>query len=383
MYNELAAYIREMYDRPDGFIPMHEPRFIGNEKKYLEQCIDTTFVSSVGEFVDRFAKMMCEMTGAAYAIPVSNGTAALHLSLVGAGVKQDDEVLTQSLTFIATCNAIVYEKATPHFIDIDADTLGMSPEKLKDRLEEIAEMRNGECFNRETGKRIKACVPMHTFGLPLRIDEIAEICNEYNIVLIEDAAESLGSTYKGQHTGRFGKLGAISFNGNKIATSGGGGAILTDDIELGKHLHHLSTQAKIPHTYNYEHDYIGYNYRMPNINAALICAQLEQLHRFVEDKRQIHEAYKQFFQEIDDIDLLDEIGQANSNYWLNAIQVESKEKKVEFLENLNAAGIMCRPVWKLLHTLPMFSQCPKGNLSNSTEAEDKTINITSSSRLNG
>lgn len=383
MYKELVDYIRKKYNRPEGYIPMHEPRFIGNEKKYLEQCIDSTFVSSVGEFVDRFADMMCELTGAAYAIPVSNGTAALHLSLIGAGVKSGDEVITQSLTFIATGNAITYQGAIPHFVDVDKDTLGMSPKSLRARLQEITEIKDGVCINKKTGRVIRACVPMHTFGLPLRIDEIAEICNEYNILLIEDAAESLGSYYKKKHTGRFGKLGAFSFNGNKIVTSGGGGAIITDDIELGAHLMHLSTQAKIPHEYKYEHDHIGYNYRMPNINAALICAQLEQVKKFIADKRELHKDYGEFFAQTQEAQLVEELQDAKSNYWLNAIQLNSSSEKITFIEKMNDEGIMCRPIWKLIHTLPMFSDCPKGDLENSIRAEEITVNITSTSRLGG
>jgi perosamine synthetase len=381
MHKQLAIFIRGIYGKPDGFIPMHEPRFIGNEKQYLENCIDSTYVSSVGEYVDKVGELIAKITGAAYVIPITNGTSALHLALIGADVSSGDEVLTQSLTFIATCNAISYQGALPHFVDVDEDTLGMSPSKLRKHLEEIAVIENGVCRNKLTGNVIRACVPMHTFGLPLRIDEIAQICEEYHIILIEDAAESMGSYYQGKHTGTFGKLGVFSFNGNKIVTAGGGGAIITDDVELGKHLLHLSTQAKIPHAYNYEHDFVGYNYRLPNINAAILSAQLENLDAFVDDKREIHESYKQFFADFDGITLIQELANAKSNFWLNAIQLESEKQKIEFIEFMDNAGIMSRPIWKLIHTLPMYLNCPKGGLETSEKIVKTVVNITSSSRL--
>ena len=284
MYESLIKHIRHLFNTPTEFIPLHEPRFIGNEKKYVMDAIDSTFVSSVGKYVDQFEEMMCEITGAKYAIAIVNGTNAIHLSMVLAGVEPGDEVITQSLTFIATANAISYCQATSHFVDVDKETMGLSPTLLDAHLQEISEMRNGECFNKNTNKRIKACVPMHTFGLPLYIDGLVKVCDKYNITLIEDAAESLGSYYKGQHTGTFGKLGTFSFNGNKTVTSGGGGAIITDDEELAKRAKYLSTQAKIPHKWEYKHDAIGYNYRMPNLNAALACAQLEQLDFYIKNK---------------------------------------------------------------------------------------------------
>lgn len=294
MYKETIDFVRELYNEPEEFIPLHEPRFYGNEKKYLLEAIDSTFVSSVGEFVNRFEKMMTEITGAKYAVALVNGTAALHIGLKLAGVKQNDEVLSQPLTFVATANAISYEKAIPHFIDVDEDTLGLSPTALKKRLEDVAEIRDGQCYNRETGNRIAACVPMHTFGLPARIDEIVEICNHYNIPVVEDAAESLGSYYKKQHTGTFGIVGTFSFNGNKTVTCGGGGAIVTDDEELAKRAKHITTTAKIPHRWEYAHDEIAYNYRMPNLNAALACAQLEQLPDYMKNKKVTSEKYRTF-----------------------------------------------------------------------------------------
>ncbi len=281
MYKHFVDFIRTLYDTPAGYIPLHEPRFIGNEKKYVLDCIDSTFVSSTGAYVDKVSSDLCKITGAKFAIPVVNGTAALHLSLVVAGVKQNDEVITQALTFIATANAISYIGAIPHFVDVDKDTMGMSPSLLRNYLTGIAELKNGHCYNKLTGRRIAACVPMHTFGLPLRIEELAKVCADFNLVLIEDAAESLGSTVHGKHTGLSGLMGTLSFNGNKIVTSGGGGAIITNNADLGAKLKHLSTQAKVPHAFEYNHDAIGYNYRMPNINAASASNLLLSTRRMV------------------------------------------------------------------------------------------------------
>lgn len=381
MYQDIVNYIRGVYKEPKEFLPLHEPRFIGNEKKYVLETIDSTFVSSVGKFVDRFEEMMCEITGAKHAIAIVNGTNALHLSLVLAGVEEDDEVLTQPLTFIATANAVSYCKAIPHFVDVDTETLGLSPTKLKRHLEEIAEIKNGVCYNKITGKKIAACVPMHTFGLPLHIDQLIEVCDEYNIPVIEDAAESLGAYYKTKHTGTFGLLGTFSFNGNKTVTSGGGGAIVTNNERLAKLTKHLSTQAKIPHKWEYKHDYVGYNYRMPNINAALACAQLENLSKFIEDKRKLHNLYKKFFKNYSNITLLDEIEDTTSNYWLNALQFQSKKERDEFLAYTNDKGVMTRPIWGLMNNLKMFENTPKGDLSNAQWLEDRVVNITSSVRI--
>ncbi|HYD20619.1 MAG TPA: LegC family aminotransferase, partial [Flavipsychrobacter sp.] len=277
MYKEVLGFIRKVFGEAEEFIPLHAPYFGGNEKKYVADTIDSTFVSSVGAYVNRFEEMMCEITGAKYAIATSNGTIALHLALVTAGVKHGDEVITQPLTFVATANAISHANGTPVFVDVDRDTMGMSPAALRSFLEQHAEKKSGVAINRNTGKKIAACVPMHTFGFPCRIDEIAAVCSEWNIALIEDAAESLGSSYKGQHTGTFGLMGTFSFNGNKTVTCGGGGALVTNDKELAEKAKHLSTTAKVPHPYEFVHDSVGYNYRMPNLNAALACAQLEQL----------------------------------------------------------------------------------------------------------
>ena len=381
MYNNLISFIRSTFKESEAFIPLHEPRFFGNEKKYLLDAVDSTFVSSVGAYVDKFEDMMCKITGAKYAIALVNGTNALHLSLLLAGVEKDDEVLVQSLTFIATANAISYCNATPNFVDVDKETLGLSPSLLKEYLDEIAEMRDGSCFNKITGKRISACVPMHTFGLPLYIDELVDLCNEYNIPVVEDAAESLGSYYKGKHTGAFGLLGIFSFNGNKIVTAGGGGCIVTNDESIALKAKHLSTQAKIPHKWEYKHDYIGYNYRMPNLNAALACAQLEKLDLYVDNKRELSDLYYEFLKENKSLDLLREIKNARANHWLNAVVLEDKKERDNFLTFTNENGIMTRPIWGLMNKLEMFKDCPHAELSNAEWLEDRVVNITSSVRL--
>ena len=381
MFKEIVRFIRSIYGEKEDFIPLHEPRFIGNERKYVLDAIDSTFVSSVGQYVDLFEKMMAEITGAKYAIAIVNGTNALHLALEIAGVETNDEVLTQPLTFIATANAIKYAGATPHFVDVDLDSMGISPEKLEKHLEAVNVIKDGICYNKNTGNKISACVPMHTFGLPSRIDEIVAVCNRYHIPVIEDAAESLGSLYKKKHTGTYGLLSIFSFNGNKIVTSGGGGAIVTDNAELAKKAKHLSTQAKIPHKWEYAHDTVGYNYRMPNINAALACAQLEQLTKFVENKRELSDLYFNFFKKYKEVELVREIKEGESNYWLNAIQLENRKERDKFLKYTNDNGIMTRPIWKLMNKLEMFNNCPKSDLSNAKFLEDRIVNITSSVRI--
>jgi len=381
MYNNLISFIRRTFKESEAFIPLHEPRFFGNEKKYLLDAVDSTFVSSVGAYVDKFEDMMCKITGAKHAIALVNGTNALHLSLLLAGVEKDDEVLVQSLTFIATANAISYCNATPHFVDVDKETLGLSPSLLKGYLDEIAEMRDGRCFNKKTGKRISACVPMHTFGFPLYIDELVALCDEYNIPVVEDAAESLGSYYKEKHTGAFGLLGVFSFNGNKIVTAGGGGCIITDDESIAIKAKHLSTQAKIPHKWEYKHDDIGYNYRMPNLNAALACAQLEKLDLYVENKRELSDLYYEFLKGNKLLELLRETKNTRANYWLNAIVLKDKKERDNFLTFTNENGIMTRPIWGLMNKLEMFKDCPHADLSNAEWLEDRVVNITSSVRL--
>ena len=363
------------------FISLHEPKFIGNEKKYVLDAIDSTFVSSVGAYVNRFEEMMCEITGAKYAIATVNGTNALHLALLLADVNNNDEVLSQSLTFIATANAISYIGAKPVFIDVDKDTMGLSPSALLKFLEEFGEIKsNGFTYNKKSGKRIKACIPMHTFGFPCRIDEIDTICKKWNIVLIEDAAESLGSYYKGKHTGVFGEIGTFSFNGNKTVTCGGGGALITNDENIAKKAKHLSTQAKIPHPWEFKHDLIGYNYRMPNLNAALACAQLEQLSAYLINKRELADLYKSFFADLK-IEFVDEIKNAKANFWLNAILFNDRNERNEFLKFANENGVMSRPAWELMHNLDMFKTCQIANLSNSEWIVDRLVNIPSSVRL--
>lgn len=380
LFTKISAFIKEQFPK-QVFIPLHVPVFKGNEKKYLLETIDTTFVSSVGNFVKTFEEMMCDLTGANYAVATVNGTSALHMALLLAGTEQNDEVLSQSLTFIATCNAISYIGASPVFIDIDIDTLGMSPDSLNLFLNEHAEIRDdGFSYNKNSNKRIKACVPMHTFGFPCRIDEIAEICIKWNIILIEDAAESIGSYYKGKHTGVFGKIGTFSFNGNKTITCGGGGAIVTNDEAIAKRAKHLTTQAKISHPWAFIHDDIGYNYRMPNLNAALACAQLEQLNIFIENKRKLASLYSNFFKKIN-VSFVREIEDAQSNYWLNAIILENKDDRDHFLKYANENGVMSRPVWELMHRLPMFKNSQKEDLSNSEWIADRLVNLPSSVRI--
>lgn len=379
-YRKTIDYIKEVFGNQE-FTPLAVPVFAGNEKKYLEECIDTTFVSSVGKFVDRFEKDMAEYAGCKKAVVCVSGTNALHMSMMLVGVERDDEVLTQALTFIATCNAISYIGAHPVFIDVDKSTMGLSPDALKEWLVKNVEIKNGQCYNKNTGRRVKACVPMHTFGHPVRIQEIANICEEYHIELVEDAAESIGSLYKGKHTGTFGKVGAISFNGNKTITTGGGGMMLFNDEELAAHAKHLTTQAKVPHRWEFRHDYVGYNYRMPNINAALGCAQLENLDKFIASKRQLALEYAEYFKNVDDIQFFTEPEDTFSNYWLQAVILEDKFAQQEFLQQTNDNGIMTRPIWELMNRLPMFEHCENDGLKNTIWFADRVVNIPSSVRL--
>jgi aminotransferase in exopolysaccharide biosynthesis len=379
MFSETVEFIKSQFPGKD-FIPLHEPRFVGNERKYVLDCIDSTFVSSVGKYVDDFEKQLTKYTNAKYVVACVNGTAALHMALIVAGVEQNNLVITQPLSFIATCNAISYIKASPLFIDVDMTTMGLSPIKLQDYLNEFAVIdAQGNCIHKVTKQKISACVPMHTFGHPCKIDEIAKICNEYNIVLIEDAAESIGSYYKEKHTGTFGKLAAFSFNGNKTITSGGGGAIITNDEALAKKAKYLTTQAKVPHKWDFVHDEIGYNYRLPNLNAAFLCAQMEQLNLFVENKRELAQLYKQFFKNSEVI-FFEESENSKSNYWLNTVLFKDKETRDKFLEYSNSNGVMTRPAWALMTRLVMFKDCLRGNLNNSLNLEDRIVNIPSSVR---
>lgn len=380
MYSQVTDFVHQLFGTEE-MVPLHAPLFIGNEKKYLNECIDTTFVSSVGKFVDRFEEEMAAYTGAKKAVVCVSGTNALHMAMMLVGVERDDEVLTQALTFIATCNAISYIGAHPVFIDVDMETLGLSPKAVKVWLENNAELKNGVCYNKKTGRRVKACIPMHTFGHPVKIDELVQICDEWHLELVEDAAESIGSLYKGQHTGTFGKIGAISFNGNKTITTGGGGMLLFQDEELGKLAKHLTTQAKVPHRWAFVHDHIGYNYRMPNINAALGCAQLENLDRYVENKRETAQIYADFFKNIPDITFFTEPENCRSNYWLNVVMLKDKAAQQEFLEYTNDHGVMTRPVWELMNRLEMFKQCETDGLKNTEWLADRIVNIPSSVRL--
>ena len=380
MYNNITTFIHNLFGT-DEFVPLHAPLFIGNEKKYLAECIDTTFVSSVGKFVDRFEELVACYTGSKRAVVCVSGTNALHMGMLLVGVERDDEVLTQALTFIATCNAISYIGAHPVFLDVDRDTLGLSPLAVKRWLSGHAEVRNGQCYNKKTGRRIKACVPMHTFGHPMKIDELSVVCNEYHIELVEDAAESIGSFYKGRHTGTFGRVGAISFNGNKTITTGGGGMLLFQDEELGRLAKHLTTQAKVPHRWAFVHDHIGYNYRMPNINAALGCAQMENLDRYVSNKRETAERYREFFSHIPDVEFVVEPANSRSNYWLNAVLLKDRRAQQSFLEYTNDHGVMTRPVWELMNRLEMFRGCETDGLENTVWLEERIVNIPSSVRL--
>jgi aminotransferase in exopolysaccharide biosynthesis len=379
---KIVEFVKEQFPNQVN-IPLHAPVFIGNERKYVIDAIDSTFVSSVGVYVTRFEEMIAAITGVKYAVAIVNGTNALHMALLLANVQPQDEVISQSLTFIATANAISYIGAKPVFIDVDKDTLGMSPVALKAFLESNAEKKHdGFTYNKSTGKRIPACVPMHTFGLPCRIDEIAVICKQWNITLIEDAAESLGSYYKSNHTGSFGEMGVFSFNGNKTVTCGGGGALITNNETIAKRAKHLTTQAKVPHKWEFVHDSIGYNYRMPNLNAALACAQLEQLELFLENKRELAGNYKKLCGKLG-IQFIAEPENSRANYWLNVLLLKNLEERNNFLEYTNSRGIMTRPVWELMSRLQMFSSCQTDGLENSIWLADRLVNLPSGFRVNG
>jgi len=377
MYQNIVDFIQKLYNTKE-FLPLHEPRFIGNEKKYLNECIDSTFVSSVGKYVTKFEEMVADFVGSKYAIATSNGTSSLHIGLKLVGVDENTEVITQPLTFIATANAISYCNAKPIFVDVDRDTLGLSAIKLKTFLEENTFVNNlQECINKKTEKVIKACVPMHTFGHPCRIDEIVEICNAYHIAVVEDSAESLGSYYKKQHTGTFGKVGIFSFNGNKIITTGGGGMIVTDDEFLAKKAKHITTTAKVPHPYEYIHDEIGYNYRLTNLNSALGVAQTEELNYFIAKQRELASSYIKFFKD-SEINFIQEPKDSKSNYWLNGVILKDREQRDKFLKYTNDNNIMTRPIWRLMNKLEMFRDAQCGDLSNAEWLEDRVVNISSS-----
>ena len=380
MYKDFVHFVRKLYGTKD-FIPLHAPKFQGNEKKYLIETIDSTFVSSVGEFVDRFELSVADYTGAKYAIATVNGTAALHIALKLVGVQNDSEVITQSLTFVATCNAIRYCGAKPVFVDVDKATLGLSASSLEAYLQEHAELReDGNCWNKSSNKKITACLPMHTFGFPVDLDAIKRVCEQYQIPLVEDAAESLGSRYKKKHTGIIGKTAAISFNGNKIITTGGGGMILTNDDELANRAKHITTTAKIPHQWMLEHDEVAYNYRLPNLNAALGVAQMESLSTYLDSKRQIAIAYQQWGNE-HGLRFINEPENTKANYWLNVVLTENLEQRDEMLQQTNAMNVMTRPAWKPMHLLKINCDCYAGNMSNTEFLFERMVNVPSSVRV--
>jgi perosamine synthetase len=366
-----------------GPVALHEPSFTGNEWAYLRECLDSTFVSSVGKFVDRFEVELTSYTGAKHAVAVVNGTAALHIALRLAGVQADDEVLIPALTFVATANAVTYCSATPHFVDSEARTLGMDAAKLRDYLVSRTEQRAGQCVNRVTGRVIRALVPMHTFGHPVDLDGLLAVAYDFNLALVEDAAESLGSYYHGQHTGTFGLMGTLSFNGNKTITTGGGGAILTNDAELARHAKHLTTTAKLSHAWEYRHDEIGYNYRLPNLNAALGCAQLEQLPAMLAAKRRLFQRYKAAFGPVTGVKLMSEPEQCQSNYWLQTLllDAEQADRRDPILKATNDVGFMTRPAWILMHELTPFKDYPRMDLAGAQSLSRRLINIPSSSSL--
>ena len=375
----IVHFIRQWYNT-EMDIPLHAPLFVGNEKKYVIETIDSSFVSSVGKYVDRFEEMMKEFTGSAAAIATSNGTVALQVALQLCGVRYNDEVLTQALTFVATANAITHSGAIPVFIDSSRSTMGMSAEVLEKFLQEQTFQKEGHCYNKKTDRRISACVPMHTFGQPVDILKIKTICDEFNIILIEDAAESLGSTVGGIHTGLFGKLGTLSFNGNKTITTGGGGMIITNDVALAKRAKHITTTAKVPHAWDFFHDEVGFNFRLPNLNAALGCAQMENLPKFLENKRSLALAYQKFFESIN-VEFVKEREGTVSNNWLNSIILKNREERDQFLTYTNSHGVMTRPIWTLMNKLPMYQHCQSSSLETAHWLEDRVVNIPSTPRL--
>lgn len=371
----LVEFVRDQYKTQD-FITLHAPTFAGNEKAYVMETIDSTFVSSVGKFVDQFERKIEAFTGSKRAVATVNGTAALHAALYMAGVERGDLVITQALTFVATCNALYHMGAEPIFVDVSLVSLGLCPKAVESYLMEHAELTELGCLHKQTGQRIKAVVPMHTFGHPVELDELAAVCLKWQLALVEDAAESLGSFYKGKHTGTIGEFGAVSFNGNKVITTGGGGMVLCGTEEAGKRTKHVTTTAKVPHPYEFFHDEPGFNYRMPNLNAALGCAQMEMLGHYLAEKRQLAHQYQAFFAS-SDIKFVIEPEYAQSNYWLNAILCADAGQRNELLEQTNAAGVMTRPIWQLMHRLPMFENALRGDLTHSEFIEAHLINLPS------
>jgi aminotransferase in exopolysaccharide biosynthesis len=380
IFEKIVDFIKSLYPTENP-VPLHAPRFSGNEKKYLMDCIDTTYVSYVGKYVSRFEDEIRQYTGATYAVAVSSGTAALHVALILAGVTPGDEVITQPLTFVATANVISYCTAQPVFVDVEQSTLGIDPEKLNEFLINNSILKvDGRCYNKTTGRRIAACLPMHTFGHPVRIDQIIEICEKFKIPVIEDAAEAIGNLYKEQHAGTFGNMGILSFNGNKPVTTGGGGMVITNDETTATKAKHLTTTAKKSHPWEFIHDEVGYNYRLPNINAAVGCAQMECFTAVLDNKRTTAQIYNQFFQEIG-ISFITEPAHARSNYWLNAIILKDRQERDQFLVYSREKGVQTRPVWRLMSNLPMYSHCQCTSLETAQWLEEGVVNIPSSVRF--
>jgi perosamine synthetase len=381
--DHILAALRDVLGPSNGVMPLHEPEFRGREWEYLKDCIDTGWVSSVGAYVDRIEADLARITGVERAVAVANGTAALHICLELVGVTPGDEVLIPDLTFIATANAVSYAGARPHFVDSEEVSLGVDAARMEAHLTAVAEMRDGVCHNRTTGAPIRALVVMHAFGHPCDLDAIEAVTTRWNLALVEDAAESLGSFYKGVHTGGRGRVAALSFNGNKVVTTGGGGAILTNDPELGRRAKHLTTTARVPHRWNFIHDEVGYNYRMPNLNAALGCAQLERLDDMLARKRDLAFRYAAAFAGVEGVRFLDEPQGTRSNFWLNAIVLEDPDLagRDRVLERLNDAGYMSRPIWTLMHRLPMYAACPRADLKTAERLEATVINLPSSPNL--
>lgn len=381
----VAAVRSVVGDRGDDLVLLHGPTLGGNAWDYVKECIDTGWVSSAGAYVTRFEKMLAEFTGARHAVAVVNGTAALHVALLLAGVTRDSEVLIPSLTFVATANAVAYCGAVAHFCDVEKRTLGIDSQRLGAHLQEVAQLRDGECWNRRTGRRIAAIVPMHTFGHPVDLEGLAAVAQRWGLPIVEDAAESLGSYYRGKHTGTFGRLGILSFNGNKIVTTGGGGAILTDDDELAGRARHITTTAKLPHAWEFVHDVTGFNYRMPNLNAALGCAQLEQLPEFLTNKRRLAERYAEAMAGIEGVSVFREPEGSKSNYWLNAILLDKPDlaTRDRLLGALNAAKLQSRPIWTPMHRLAMYCECPRMELDVTEQLAQRVVNVPSSAGLGG
>jgi perosamine synthetase len=378
MFGEVINFIKDKFGTND-FIPLHVPVFSGNERAYVMDTLNSNFVSSVGAYVDKAEQMMAEISQTHKAVAVVNGTSGLQIAMQLVGVQRGDEVLTQALTFVATANAIHYTGAEAVFLDVDYDTMGLSPKSVSAFLEEFGEKREHGTFNKKTGNRIAACVPMHTFGFPVHLEELMTVCTEWNIPIVEDAAESLGSYYNGKHTGSFGKLGVFSFNGNKIVTCGGGGMIVTRNEDLGKLGKHLTTTAKVPHPYEYVHDQVGYNFRMPNLNASLVCAQLEQLDTFLANKRTLAQEYAIFF-DGQNIKFRTELENTQANYWLMCVELENVEERNVFLKATNEAKTMTRPIWQLMYRLPMYQHCYRDAQKNAEFLEERIVNIPSSVR---